>query len=278
MTIDIRHASHPEAVRAYDTAALRRHYLVEGLFRPGALSLTYSHHERFVIGGAMPAGEPIALPAPKPLGTGSFLERRELGIFNIGGPGRVSVGARTYGLARRDALYAGLGAGEVSFASDDPADPAKFYLLSTPAHAPYETVVVPLAEAKSMSLGEQSVGNRRTIHQMIHPAVCRTCQLVMGMTILEDGNLWNTMPTHVHDRRSEVYLYFDLAEEARVFHLMGEPTETRHLVVADGEAVISPNWSIHSGVGTRAYAFIWGMGGDNVDYTDMDHVATGDLR
>ena len=277
-TIDIRHASHPEAARAYDTAALRRHYLVQDLFRPGGLSLTYSHHERFVIGGAMPTEGEIALPAPKPLGTASFLERRELGVFNVGGPGRVNVGARTYDLARRDALYVGLGAGEVSFASVDPGDPAKFYLLSTPAHAECETVLVPLAKAKTMALGEQSTGNRRTIHQMIHPAVCRTCQLVMGMTILEDGNLWNTMPTHVHDRRSEVYLYFDLAEEARVIHLMGEPTETRHLVVADGEAVISPNWSIHSGVGTRAYAFIWGMGGDNIDYTDMDHVPMGDLR
>ncbi|MBE7198851.1 MAG: 5-dehydro-4-deoxy-D-glucuronate isomerase [Parafilimonas terrae] len=278
MTIDIRHASHPEAARAYDTEALRRHYLVQDLFRPGALSLTYSHHERFVIGGAMPAGEPIALPAPKPLGTASFLERRELGIFNVGGPGRVSVGSRTYDLARRDALYAGLGAGEVSFTSVDPADPAKFYLLSTPAHAAYETVVVPLARAKTMALGEQATGNRRTIHQMIHPAVCQTCQLVMGMTMLEEGNLWNTMPTHVHDRRSEVYLYFDLAEDARVVHLMGEPTQTRHLVVADGEAVISPNWSIHSGVGTRAYSFIWGMGGDNIDYTDMDMVAMEELR
>ena len=278
MTIDIRQASHPEAVRGYDTAELRRHYLVQDLFRPGALSLTYSHHERFVIGGATPIGAPIPLPAPKPLGTPSFLERRELGVFNVGGPGRVTVGSHSYELARRDALYVGLGAGEVSFASDDPANPAKFYLLSTPAHAAHETVVVPLAKAKTTSLGDQATGNRRTIHQMIHPAVCRTCQLVMGTTRLDEGNLWNTMPTHVHDRRSEVYLYFDLAEDARVVHLMGEPTETRHLVVANEEAVISPNWSIHSGVGTRAYSFIWGMGGDNVDYTDMDQVPMGALR
>ena len=278
MTIDIRQASHPDAVRLYDTAQLRRHFLVGDLFRPGALSLTYSHYERFVIGGAVPGEASIALPAPKPLGTASFLERRELGVFNIGGPGRVTVGATTHQLGHCDALYAGMGAGEVSFASDDPANPAKFYLLSTPAHAAHDTVLVPLAKAKSMSLGDQASGNRRTIHQMLHPAVCRTCQLVMGMTRLDEGNLWNTMPTHVHDRRSEVYLYFDVAEDARVFHLMGEPGETRHLVVADGEAVISPNWSIHSGVGTRAYSFIWGMGGDNVDYTDMDHVAMGALR
>ena len=278
MTIDVRHASHPEAVRGYDTAALRRHFLVQDLFRPDSVSLTYSHYERFVIGGAVPTGTPLALPCPKPLGTTSFLERREVGIFNVGGPGRVVVGGSTHALAHRDALYAGMGAGEVSFASDDAAHPAKYYLLSTPAHATYETVVVPLAKAKTMSPGDQATGNRRTIYQMIHPAVCRTCQLVMGMTQLEDGNLWNTMPTHVHDRRSEAYLYFDLAADARVVHLMGEPTETRHLVMANEEAVISPNWSIHSGVGTRAYAFIWGMGGDNVDYTDMDQVAMGELR
>lgn len=278
MTIDIRQASHPEAVRGYDTAALRRRFLVQDLFRPGEVSLTYSHYERFVIGGVLPGKESLALPCLKPLGTASFLERRELGIFNIGGPGRVTVGAETHALAPRDALYAGMGSGEVSFASADAANPARFYLLSTPAHATYETRVVSLAQAKTMSLGEQATGNRRTIHQMIHPAVCRTCQLVMGMTQLEEGNLWNTMPTHVHDRRSEVYLYFDLAADARAFHLMGEPAETRHLVVANEEAVISPNWSIHSGVGTRAYAFIWGMGGDNIDYTDMDQVAMETLR
>ncbi len=278
MTIDIRQASHPESVRGYDTAALRRQFLVQDLFRPGRVSLTYSHYERFVIGGVLPAEAPLALPSPKPLGTTSFLERRELGIFNIGGPGRVTVGAESYRLALREALYAGMGAGEVSFASEDAANPARFYLLSTPAHVTYETRLVSLALAKTMSLGEQATGNRRNIYQMIHPAVCRTCQLVMGMTQLEEGNLWNTMPTHVHDRRSEVYLYFDLAADARVVHLMGEPAETRHIVIANEEAVISPNWSIHSGVGTRAYTFIWGMGGDNIDYTDMDQVSMEMLR
>lgn len=278
MTIDIRQASHPEAVRRFDTAELRRHFLVQDLFRPGALSLTYSHYERFVIGGAVPVEGPLALPCPKPLGTAAFLDRRELGIVNIGGPGRVTVGAATHALGRGDALYAGMGAGEVSLASDDGADPARFYLLSTPAHAAHDTVVIRREQARTMTPGDQASGNRRTIRQMIHPALCRTCQLVMGVTELAEGNLWNTMPTHVHDRRSEVYLYFDLAAEARVIHLMGEPDETRHLVVADGEAVISPNWSIHSGVGTRAYAFIWGMGGDNIDYTDMDAVPMEALR
>jgi 4-deoxy-L-threo-5-hexosulose-uronate ketol-isomerase len=278
MTIDIRQVSHPDAVRRFDTAELRRHFLVQGMFRPGEVALTYSHIERFVIGGATPTTAPLALPAPKPLGTPSFLARRELGVFNIGGPGRVRVGERDYDLAHRDALYAAMGAGEVSFESADAANPAKFYLLSTPAHASHETVVVPLARAKSMTLGEQATANRRTIFQMLHPDVCRTCQLVMGMTKLDEGSIWNTMPTHVHDRRSEAYLYFDLAPDARVIHLMGEPAETRHLVVANEEAILSPNWSIHSGVGTRAYTFIWGMGGDNIDYTDMDAVTMDMLR
>jgi 4-deoxy-L-threo-5-hexosulose-uronate ketol-isomerase len=276
--IDIRQVSHPEAVRAFDTAALRRHFLLDNLFRPGAVSLTYSHVERFVIGGVVPTNAPLSLPAPKPLGTASFLARRELGIFNVGGAGRVRVGGAQYDLGRRDALYVGMGAGDVSFESSDPAAPAKFYLLSTPAHAGYEAVLVPLAKAKTVTLGDQATGNRRTIYQMIHPDVCRTAQLVMGMTVLEEGSLWNTMPAHVHDRRSEVYLYFDLPADARVIHLMGEPTETRHLVVANEQAILSPNWSIHSGVGTRAYAFIWGMGGDNIDYTDMDPVSMEALR
>lgn len=276
--IEIRQASHPDAVRGFDTAALRRHFLLEQLFVPGEVSLTYSHIERFVIGGAVPTGTPLALPAPTPLGTPSFLARRELGIFNIGGPGRVRVGNAVHDLAHRDGLYAGMGAGEVSFESVEAANPAKFYLLSTPAHASYDTVVIPLARAKTMTLGDQATANRRTISQMIHPDICRSCQLVMGMTRLDEGSIWNTMPTHVHDRRSEVYLYFDLAADARVIHLMGEPAETRHLVVANEQAILSPNWSIHSGVGTRAYTFIWGMGGDNVDYTDMDPVTMDMLR
>ncbi|RDJ20372.1 5-dehydro-4-deoxy-D-glucuronate isomerase [Bosea caraganae] len=278
MTIDIRQVSHPEAVRSFDTAALRRHFLLQDMFRPGEVSLTYSHIERFVIGGAVPMAKPLVLPAPKPLGTASFLARRELGIFNIGGAGSVRVGDSVYQLDKRDALYAGMGAGEVSFESRDPANPARFYLLSTPAHASYDTVLIKLASAKTMTLGEQASGNRRSIAQMIHPDVCKTCQLVMGMTTLDEGNLWNTMPTHVHDRRSEVYLYFDLDADARVIHLMGEPDETRHLIVANEEAILSPNWSIHSGVGTRAYTFIWGMGGDNIDYTDMDKVPMDALR
>lgn len=278
MTIEIRQVSHPEAVKRFDTAELRRHFLIESLFVSGEVKLTYSHLDRAIVGGAMPAGEAIALPTPKAVGTDAFLRRRELGIVNVGGPGKVSVGGETYALAKRDALYVGKEAGEVSFASDDAGNPAKFYLLSTPAHAVHPTKRITEADAKTIALGELATANKRVIRQYIIPGVCDTCQLVMGVTTLEEGSIWNTMPAHTHDRRCEIYLYFDLAADARVFHLMGEPQETRHLVVANEQAILSPGWSIHSGVGTRAYSFIWGMGGDNVDYTDMDMVATGDLR
>jgi 4-deoxy-L-threo-5-hexosulose-uronate ketol-isomerase len=278
MTIEIRQVAHPEAVRGFDTETLRRHFLIERLFAPGDVLLTYSHIDRLIVGGAMPTDAPLALPTPKAVGTDAFLARRELGAINVGGPGRVRVGERTHEVGPRDALYVGKGAGEVVFESRDAANPAKFYLVSTPAHAAYETVVIPQAKARTMQVGEQATCNRRTIRQYILPGVCESCQLVMGLTQLEPGSNWNTMPCHTHDRRSEVYLYFDLDPGARVFHLMGEPAETRHLVVADGQAVLSPGWSIHSGVGTSHYAFIWAMGGDNQDYTDMDMVAMGDLR
>ncbi len=279
MISDVRHVSHPDAVRYYDTEELREHFLVEGLFEAGTVQLTYSHVERFVIGGATPTDQPLTLESDKAtIGSPNFLDRRELGVFNIGGPGKVEADGASYALGHRDALYVAQGTKSVVFSSDDAANPARFYLLSTPAHARYETKVVKIAEAKAMVLGDQATANRRTIYQMIHPDVVKSCQLVMGMTKLDDGNIWNTMPCHVHDRRSEVYLYFDVAADARVIHLMGEPDQTRHLVVADGQAVISPPWSIHSGVGTRAYTFIWGMGGDNIDYTDMDMVAMDQLK
>ena len=278
MTIEIRQVSHPEAVKGFDTAELRRHFLIETLFSAGEVNLTYSHLDRVIVGGAMPAGKTIVLPTPKAVGTDAFLKRRELGIVNVGGAGKVSVGGKDYALAKRDALYVGKEAGEVSFASDDAANPAKFYLLSTPAHAVHPAKVIREADAKTLHLGEQATANKRTIRQYIIPGVCETCQLVMGVTTLDEGSIWNTMPSHTHDRRCEIYLYFDVPEDARVFHLMGEPQETRHLVVANEQAILSPGWSIHSGVATRAYSFIWGMGGDNVDYTDMDMVATGDLR
>jgi 4-deoxy-L-threo-5-hexosulose-uronate ketol-isomerase len=276
--IDVRQVHHPEAVRRFDTAELRAAFHIDGLFRPGRVSLTYSHIDRLVVGGAMPTGEALELPAPKAVGTQGFLDRRELGIVNIGGPGEVHVGGAIHKLGAREALYVGMGAGAVSFRSADAADPAKFYLLSTPAHASHPTVVITEANAKRIDLGDAASANVRTIFQMIHPDVCRSCQLVLGMTRLAEGSIWNTMPCHTHDRRSEAYLYFDLAEDARVIHLMGEPQETRHLVIANEEAILSPGWSIHSGCGTRSYSFVWAMAGDNQDFADMDFVAMQDLR
>ena len=276
--IEVRQATSPQEARGFDTAALRRQFHIGGLFEAGAARLVYTHVDRFVIGGVVPTDAPLTLEAPKPIGSPGFLDRRELGVFNIGGPGEVRIGQERHALARCEALYVGMGAGEVSFASRDPADPARFYLLSTPSHAQHPTVRITEASARRHELGAQETANRRTLIQMIHPEVCASCQLVMGFTRLAEGSVWNTMPCHTHDRRSEIYLYFDLAADARVFHLMGEPRETRHLVIANEEGIVSPGWSIHSGCGTRNYAFVWAMAGDNQDFTDMDMVAMGDLR
>ena len=278
MTIDIRQVSHPDAVKHFDTAALRRHFLIERLFEPSEIHLTYSHIDRLIVGGAMPVDGPLHLPTPKAVGTDAFLRRRELGVVNVGGAGAVAVGGEVHPVGFRDALYIGMGAGDVSFSSDEASEPAKFYLVSTPAHATYPTLRITETMAKTFDLGDQSTANDRTIRQYIIPGICQSCQLVLGLTQLKPGSMWNTMPCHTHDRRSEAYLYFNLAAEARVFHLMGDPAETRHLVIANEQAILSPGWSIHSGVGTSHYAFIWAMGGDNQDYTDMDMVAMGDLR
>jgi 4-deoxy-L-threo-5-hexosulose-uronate ketol-isomerase len=278
MTIDIRQVCHPEAVRHFSTAELRRHFLIERLFVPGEVSLTYSHIDRLVVGGAVPVGGALTLESHKQIGSPNFLDRRELGIVNLGGPGRVHTDGASHALGPRDALYVGQGTRVVRFESDHAGAPAKFYLVSTPAHAAYETVKIGLDRARRVDLGDPENANVRTIFQMIHPEVCRSCQLVLGMTQLKPGSLWNTMPAHVHDRRSEVYVYFDLEPDARVFHLMGEPAETKHLVVANEQAILSPGWSIHSGVGTSSYAFVWAMGGDNQDFTDMDMVPMEALR
>ena len=278
MMIEIRQVCHPEAVRRFSTEELRRHFLIEKIFSPGEVVLTYSHIDRLVIGGAMPSKERLVLPTPTAVGTEAFLKRRELGITNTGGAGRVIVGGATHDLAHHDALYVSKEAGDVAFESANAEEPAKFYLVSTPAHAVYETVKIPKEKANTIALGNQMTANKRTIYQYIIPGVCQSCQLVMGLTQLEPGSMWNTMPCHTHDRRSEAYLYFDLNEDHRVVHLMGEPNETRHLIVANEQAILSPGWSIHSGVGTSHYAFIWAMGGDNQDYTDMDMVAMSELR
>ena len=278
MQIDVRHASHPEAVRNYDTEALRRHFLMETVFESGEIRLTYSHYDRMVIGGAMPAEAALELTAPKAIGQETFLAERELGALNISGAGRIIVDGVSYDLAKYDCLYIGKGAIDVRFESIDAADPAKFYLVSTPAHAAHPVVLLTRDKARQLALGEVATANKRSIFQYIHPEVCQSCQLTMGFTMLETGSVWNTMPAHTHDRRMEAYLYFDLEPDQRVFHFMGEPQQTRHMLVSAEQAVISPPWSIHSGAGTRNYSFIWAMAGDNKSFTDMDHIAIADLR
>ncbi|MBI1207349.1 MAG: 5-dehydro-4-deoxy-D-glucuronate isomerase [Azospirillum sp.] len=278
MKLEVRQASHPEAARGYDTEALRRHFLIETLFETDRLVLTYSHVDRLVVGGAMPVTGAVALTTAKPIGSDPFLKRRELGVVNVGGAGRVRVDSQAFELGTRDGLYITMGATEVGFTSDDPTDPAKFYLISSPAHTAFETRKISLAQARPLHLGTPAASNERTIFQFIHPEVCRSAQLTLGMTFLKPNNMWNTMPCHVHDRRSEVYFYFDLQPGARVFHFMGEPDHTRHLVLANEQAVISPGWSIHTGVGTSNYTFIWAMAGENQDFTDMDMVAMETLR
>ncbi|HEY0919594.1 5-dehydro-4-deoxy-D-glucuronate isomerase [Devosia sp.] len=275
---ETRWAIDPAAAALMGTDELRQHFLIETLFVPGRIALTYTHYDRLVVGGATPLGEPLRLAAIAPTGTPGFLDRRELIAVNVGGPGTVSVDGARFAAGPRDMVYAGMGASEVLFASDSPATPARFYLLSAPAHAAIPARLIRSTEAKRLDLGSHETGNQRSIFQFVHPEGARTCQLVVGMTTFAPGSMWNTMPPHVHDRRSEAYLYFDLPPAARVFHLMGEPDETRHLVVANEQAVLSPGWSIHAGVGTASYAFIWAMAGDNVDYTDVDPVAIAELR
>jgi 4-deoxy-L-threo-5-hexosulose-uronate ketol-isomerase len=278
MSIEVRQACHPDAVRGFGTEELRRHFLIERIFAADEMALTYSHVDRLVVGGAMPVERELPLASSKEIGSPGFLDRRELGIVNVGGPGRVIADGAAHELAPREALYVAMGAKDVRFASLDAAGPAKFYLVSLPAHRRTETVKISLDRARKLELGTPAQSNERTINQMIHPDICPSCQLVLGLTELKPNNMWNTMPCHTHDRRSEVYFYFDLAPDARVFHLMGEPGETRHLVVANEQAVISPGWSIHSGVGTSHYSFVWAMGGDNQDFADMDMVPMDALR
>lgn len=273
-----RFAIDPTAAAAMGTDELRHNFHVAGLFQPGLVSLTYTHYDRMIVGGAMPVDSVLALEAIKPTGTQAFLDRREMIAVNIGGAGTVTADGLPYEMAARDMVYLGMGTQQVSFASAEPDQPAKFYLLSAPAHQSHPSQLIRVGDAKRLDLGSQATSNERSIFQFIHADGVKTCQLVVGMTQLAPGSVWNTMPCHVHDRRMEAYLYFDLAEDARVFHFMGEPGETRHIVMRNEEAVLSPGWSIHSGAGTSNYAFIWAMAGDNVDYTDVDQVAMDQLR
>lgn len=275
-----RQPIHSAHSRTLDTQGLREQFLVEQLFKPDETTLTYSQIDRIIVGGIMPVNQALSF-APelgRHTGTDFFLQRRELGLINIGGAARVKVDEQSYEIGPREALYIGQGARELEFRSLDPAQPAKLYFNSAPAHTAYPHRKVTLAEASPETLGSPETSNRRTIYKFLVPDVLPTCQLLMGMTQLEPGSLWNTMPCHTHDRRMEVYFYFDMNENAVVFHMLGEPSETRHLVVRNEQAVISPSWSIHSGVGTQAYTFIWGMVGENQVFKDMDHVPMSALR
>ena len=276
--MDIRYAIHPEQMKLFGSEDLRRHFLMEKFFQRGKTSMVYSHIDRIIAGGVCPTEAELKLAVTKELGVDTFLERREMGIINIGPAGTVRVDGKDYPLENKECLYIGMGPKEVAFKSADRHHPAKFYFNSTPAHAAYPIVKLSMKDAQQLRLGTPEKANVRTIYQFIHPQVLKSCQLVMGMTVLESGSTWNTMPCHTHDRRMEVYLYFDLPEDSLVFHLMGEPKETRHIVVRNEEAVISPSWSIHSGVGTNSYTFIWGMAGENQTFTDMDQIPMPELK
>ncbi|MCD0467090.1 5-dehydro-4-deoxy-D-glucuronate isomerase [Flavobacterium sp. ENC] len=273
-----RYASSPEAVKKYDTQQLREEFLIDDLMKEDEIVLVYSHYDRYITGSAVPVKNDLTLETIDPLKAPYFLERREIGIINVGGSGSVLVEGKSFELGFKDALYIGSGNKEVIFKSDDTTNPAKFYINSAPAHTSYPTVKVSLAKANKLELGTMETANHRTVNQMIIGSVVTTCQLQMGMTELRTGSVWNTMPAHVHDRRMEVYFYLDIPENQAVCHFMGQPQETRHIWINNHQAVISPPWSIHSGSGTSNYTFIWGMAGENLDYGDMDVCKITDLR
>lgn len=279
MQIDIRQSCNAAYTKTLDTEGLRREFLVEQIFVADQITMTYSHVDRIVFGGIMPVSSDIAMPdLGKTYGTAYFLERRELGLINIGGDGVVVVDGTEYEVKAEEALYIGKGNKELVFKSKDSTNPAKFYYNSTPAHAAYPIKKVTIEQASPQTMGETKTSNRRTIYKYIVPGVVDSCQLIMGLTKLDEGSLWNTMPCHTHERRMEVYFYFNMNADGIVFHMHGEPTETRHIVMRNEQAVISPSWSIHSGVGTQAYTFIWGMAGENQTFPDMDHVAMADIK
>ncbi|ANE48351.1 5-keto-4-deoxyuronate isomerase [Paenibacillus swuensis] len=276
--MQIRHTTNPTDVKAYTTERLRSEFLIESLFVEDQLKLTYTHYDRMIVGGAVPVKGSIELSAGDALKTEYFLERREVALLNIGGEALIAVDGETHELSRLDALYVGMGAKNVTLQSKDTANPARIYICSALAHATYPTRKISVETANPLHLGSIETSNERTIYQYIHADGVQSCQLMLGVTCLKPGNVWNTMPAHVHDRRMEAYLYFDVKPESRVFHFMGEPSETRHLVVANEQAVISPPWSVHSGAGTGNYSFIWSMAGENYTFKDMDIVPMDTLK
>ena len=280
--MDIRYSCNQKDFKRYTTEETRNEFLITGLYKADEVVAVYSHVDRMVMLGCMPVNETVSIDKGIDVwanfGTTYFLERREVGIFNIGGAGKISVDGKEYKLGYKDCLYITKGAKEVLFSSDDAQKPAKFYMVSAPAHCSYETRLITIDEAAKKPLGAMETSNKRVINQFIHPDVLPTCQLSMGMTCLEPGSVWNTMPAHTHERRMEIYTYFEIPENNVVFHMMGEGKETRHIVMQNEEAVISPSWSIHSGAGTSNYTFIWAMGGENQAFDDMDTIPTTELR
>ncbi|MDR2008131.1 MAG: 5-dehydro-4-deoxy-D-glucuronate isomerase [Alphaproteobacteria bacterium] len=273
-----RFAVSPNEIKRMTTTEIRENFLIETIFKADTVVWEYGHYDRMIVGGIMPVNKTLTLPEGAELHCGYFLERRELGLINIGGDGEVIVDGKPYSIASKDGMYIGKGVKEVSFKSMDKNNPGKFYFNSSPAHISFKTVKINFKDANPQHMGDIKTSNKRTIYQYVHPKVCESAQLVMGMTVLDEGNMWNTMPTHTHARRMESYFYFNMGNDARVFHMMGEPAETRHVVMANEQAILSPSWSIHSGVGTAAYTFIWAMAGENQDFTDMDFVAMDKLK
>ncbi|ESL02555.1 4-deoxy-L-threo-5-hexosulose-uronate ketol-isomerase [Catonella morbi ATCC 51271] len=280
--MDIRYSANQRDFKRYTTEEIRGEFLIENLYKKDEVVAVYSHVDRMVTLGCMPVEEAVSISKGIDVwanfGTDYFLERREIGIFNIGGAGKIKADGEVFEMGYKDCLYITKGTKEVTFESNSPDAPAKFYMVSAPAHTSYKTTFIPIEKAAKKPLGSMETSNKRVINQFIHPDVLKTCQLSMGMTVLEPGSVWNTMPAHTHERRMEVYMYFEVPENQVVFHMMGEGTETRHIVMQNEQAVISPSWSIHSGAGTSNYTFIWAMGGENQAFDDMDNIATTDLR
>ena len=276
--MDLRCASNPKDVKHYTTERLREEFHISGLFTPDNSKMVYSHIDRIITAGFMPVKQELVLEAGKELDADYFLQRREMGCINIGGKGIITVDGTDYEMNPRDGIYIGRGNKEITFKCVDEANPPKFYVSSCPAHKEYPTVKIDITKAKKVPCGSVEDCNKRVINQYIHPEVMQSCQLAMGLTMLDVGSNWNTMPCHTHDRRMEVYLYLDMGENDAVFHMMGEPDETRHIIMHNEEAVISPSWSIHTGVGTKNYSFIWAMCGENQEFDDMDFIETKDLK